>query len=132
MSTSANPAMQGYSPLTQISAHSALKMAQAAGMIVPPAYIVLTLGRRRPLTIAGLMRATTANTIAWAGIGGAGAYAYLQNQPEDKLVDRVQRLVSASTSPLDKGPTSSRLRPSLARGASGLGDDTTTTTTSPH
>lgn len=97
MSTSANPVFQKYSPLTQVTLHSSLKVAQAAGMIMPPVYIVATLARRRPLSINGIMKNAIASVVVGAGIGAGVGYARLVNQPEDKIVDRVNRLVSNMT-----------------------------------
>lgn len=95
MSTSANPAFQKYSPITQVTLHSSLKVAQAAGMLAPPLYIVATLVRRRPLTINHILRTSAASVVAGAGIGAGVGYLRLMNEPEVKIVDRMERLVSS-------------------------------------
>jgi hypothetical protein len=96
MSTSANPIFQKYSPTTQVTLHVSLKVAQAAGMLAPPLYIIATLARRRPLTVNRLMRASAVSVVAGAGVGTALGYLRLMNEPQDKIVDRMERLVSTS------------------------------------
>lgn len=94
MSTSANPAFASLSPAVQVNLHVSLKIAQTMGMIVPPLYLVACLARHRPLTVRGLMKTSTNSTVIGGIVGyGIGA-GYLRNEPEEKLVDRVVRLVS--------------------------------------
>jgi len=94
MATSANPAFQNLTPTTQVSLHSGLKVAQAAGMLAPPLYIVACLARKRPLSVNGVMRNAALSVIAGGAVGTGIGYARVMNQPEDKIVDRAQRLVS--------------------------------------
>lgn len=64
-------------------------------MIVPPVYLGLALVRRRPWSVAGLMRRAEIGVIGGAAVGYGVGYARLNNQSEAAIADRVFRLVSA-------------------------------------
>lgn len=95
MATSSYPSLSSLSPLNQVMAHSALKMSEAAGLLVPPIYIAASLIRRRGMgfSIRGLMRASTRGVVIGAPFGAAAAWGMLRNEPLVALEDRCFRLV---------------------------------------
>lgn len=95
MATSANPTFAKLDPFTQIVLHSALKVAQAGSMVVPPAWIVWTAARRNPFSVRRLMRVSTGSVVLGGVAGGGLAYMRLQIEPRDKIEDRCYRLVRA-------------------------------------
>lgn len=66
-------------------------------MIVPPVYLGLSLVRRRPWSVSGLLRRTEVYVLGGAGLGYAMGWARLKNQPQEAIEDRVYRLVSDLT-----------------------------------
>ncbi|BEI81707.1 hypothetical protein CcaverHIS002_0208670 [Cutaneotrichosporon cavernicola] len=92
MATSANPTFQGLSPLNQVCAHAALKVAQAASMLFPPAYVGLCLVRRRPMSVSRAMRGAELSVLGGAAVGWGVGYARLRDQSEEAIEDRVYRL----------------------------------------
>jgi len=94
MSTSSNPTLAATSPTTQVILHSALKVAQTGGMIVPPVYLILSAVRgKKPFTIKRLMNASVLGVGAGAGVGAGLAALKLRDQSELAIIDRVERLV---------------------------------------
>lgn len=93
MATSANPIFQNYSAKTQVTLHATVKVAQATSMLVPPLYIITTLARRRPISINAIMRNAATSVVIGAGIGTGVGYLRLKNEPQDKIDDRMERLV---------------------------------------
>ncbi|KAL1412098.1 hypothetical protein Q8F55_003095 [Vanrija albida] len=92
MATSSNPAFAKLDPFTQIVLHSALKVAQAGSMVIPPAWIVWTAARRNPFSVRRLMRVSTGSVVLGGAAGGGIAYMRLQIEPRDKIEDRCYRL----------------------------------------
>ncbi len=96
MATSAKPAAAVQPPMTQLVLHVSLKMAQFTSMAVPPLYAVSSLILRRgkqPFSISRLMRISTGSVGAGAGIGAVMGWGRLRNEPEEALIDRVERMV---------------------------------------
>ncbi len=95
MATSSYPSLAVRPPVTQLYLHVALKMAQVTSMIVPPVYVVsaLFLKRGGPLSILRLARVTAGSVIAAGGIGAVAGWARLRNEPDEAIVDRVERMV---------------------------------------
>ncbi len=94
MATSANERFAALSPTNQVCAHAALKVAQAASMIFPPAYVGLSLIRKRPMSVSRAMRGAELSVWGGAALGWGAGYARLQNQSPEQIEDRVYRLVS--------------------------------------
>lgn len=95
MATSSD-SFQFLTPRNQVCAHAALKVAQAASMIYPVAYIGLGLSRRRPMSVSRLMRGAQVSVLGGAGVGWGLGYLRLRDQSEEAIEDRVYRLVSRS------------------------------------
>ncbi|CAK9784545.1 hypothetical protein CC85DRAFT_283034 [Cutaneotrichosporon oleaginosum] len=97
MATSANERFAALSPTNQVCAHVSLKMAQAASMIFPPAYVGLSLIRRRPMSVSRAMRGAEISVFGAAALGWGVGYARLQNQSPEAIEDRVYRLKHKKT-----------------------------------
>ncbi|TXT07405.1 hypothetical protein VHUM_03125 [Vanrija humicola] len=97
MATSSHSSMSKLDPFTQVVLHSALKVAQAGSMVVPPTWVIWSLARRNPLSVRRLMRVSTASVVVGAAAGGGLAYMRLQIEPRDKIEDRVYRLARNKT-----------------------------------
>lgn len=102
MATSAYPSLASQSPMTQMMAHSALKMSEAAGLLVPPIYVAVSLIRAARgrgaagagFSVRGLMRASTRGVVIAAPLGAGAAWGMLRNEPLEAVEDRCYRLVS--------------------------------------
>ena len=71
-------------------------MAQVSGMFVPPVYIIYSVVRRR-FDVRRLMRISGASLAVGASLGAGVGYRRLSNEPEIKIIDRVERLVNMDT-----------------------------------
>ncbi|KAI9638854.1 uncharacterized protein MKK02DRAFT_41880 [Dioszegia hungarica] len=99
MATSTYPSMASQNPLTQLIAHSALKVAQAGATVLPPAYLVSSLILRRGtgFSVRGLMRSANMAVLGGGALGAGAAWVRLRGASAESLEDRVFRL-SHSTS----------------------------------
>ena len=96
MATSSYTSLATLSPMSQMMAHSALKMSEAAGLVVPPVYILTSLIRRRGMgfSVTGLLKASTRGVVIGAPLGAVAAWGMLRGQEVEALEDRCYRLVS--------------------------------------
>lgn len=90
--------MASQNPLTQLIAHSALKVAQAGATVLPPAYLVSSLILRRGtgFSVRGLMRSANMAVLGGGALGAGAAWVRLRGASAESLEDRVFRLVRAS------------------------------------
>lgn len=94
MATSANERFAALSPHSQVCAHVALKMAQTASLVFPPAYVGISLLRRRPMSVSRAMRAAEISVAGSAALGWGMGYLRLRDQSPEQIEDRAYRLVS--------------------------------------
>ncbi|ORX37680.1 hypothetical protein BD324DRAFT_622852 [Kockovaella imperatae] len=87
-----NGHVQPEAGMSYMVAHASLKVAQTAGMIVPPAYLLFGLVRRNPLSVSRWMRASVGGVVAGAGLGAGMGYMRLRGETAAALEDRVVRL----------------------------------------
>ena len=89
----AKPHLTTSRDLDQLLTHTSLKVAQAFSLIVPPIYLVSLAVRRKPFTVAKLMRTTWMWTTGGAIASVPVAYWRLKDEPDYALSDRTFRLV---------------------------------------
>jgi hypothetical protein len=84
-------------PMDLLLAHSALKCAQAMSLLAPPLHLVTLLVRRRPFSVARLLRTSWMATGAASAASVPLAYYRLKDEPDYAMEDRVFRLVRSPT-----------------------------------
>lgn len=87
------PRVTSSAELDQLLAHTALKVAQGFSLLVPPIHVATLLLRRRPFSVARLMRTTWMATVGASAASVPLAYYRLKDEPDYALEDRVFRLV---------------------------------------
>lgn len=117
MAAVSNSMTQNLSPKAQLTAHQSLKTAQATSFILPPAYLIYSIGKGQGLYVRKWMGFSIASVLAGAALGVGIGYARANSESDVDAAAQVNALVSVqhatfSTSPqlTHRGTTEARLR----------------------
>lgn len=86
---------QNLSPKAQLTAHQSLKTAQATSFLLPPAYLIYSVGRGQGLYVRKWMGFSIASTLAGAALGLGIGYARANSESDVAAAAQVNELVSA-------------------------------------
>ncbi|EKD05078.1 hypothetical protein A1Q2_00622 [Trichosporon asahii var. asahii CBS 8904] len=91
--TSKNSFLDNLSPKGQLTAHQALKTAQATSFILPPAYLIYSIGKGQGLYVRKWMGFSIASVLAGAAIGVGIGYARTSQESDIEAAAQVTSLV---------------------------------------
>lgn len=95
MAAVSNSMTQKLSYKQQLTAHQALKTAQASSFILPPAYLIYSIGKGQGLYVRKWMGFSIASVVAGALVGAGIGYARTSQESDVEAAAQVNSLVSA-------------------------------------
>ena len=95
MAATSNSMTKNLSPKAQLTTHQALTTAQATSFILPPAYLVYSIGKGQGLYVRKWMGFSIASVLAGAAIGVGIGYARTSQESDVEAAAQVNSLVCA-------------------------------------
>lgn len=90
-----HPAITGEPDMDFILSHTALKVAQAFSLAIPPLYLATNAIRRRPFSLRKFFRTVNGVTLVGTAASVPVAYYEMKDQSKVAMADRRERLVSS-------------------------------------